>query len=313
MERKRNILLTGVTGFIAPHIATELVKRDYNVYGLVRYVTGRKLDLPNVTQVFGDLRETHTINALLKNIMPDYVIHLAAISAVSESYDHYSEVIDVNLHGTINLAEGCLRHVPNLKQFITAGTSEEYGNQTEFPIREDAVLYPNSPYAVSKAASTMYLKYMRDAYGFPITICRPYNTYGRLNNRHFVTERILSQMLEGRDVVRLGDPLPVRDMLFRDDHVAAYLKVLGNINAVGEAINFCTGVGTSIENLVDLCAELTGWKGVVKWHTIPKRPLDIDCLIGDNSKAKSLVGWEPKYSLREGLNKIIEELGNRAD
>ncbi len=186
-----------------------------------------------------------------------------------------------------------------------SGNSEEYGTQIHFPIREDAVLKPNSPYAVSKAASTMYLEYMSDAYGFPMTVCRPFNTYGRVKNRHFVTERILTQMLEGVKELRLGDPDPVRDMMFREDHVRAYLTVLGNADAVGEKINFCTGEGYSIAELVSLCAELTDWKGEIVWNTIPKRPLDIDVLIGDNTKAKGL-GWTPAYSLFEGLQETIK-------
>jgi len=160
---------------------------------------------------------------------------------------------------------------------------------------------------VSKAASTMYLEYMRDAYNFPMTICRPFNTYGRTKNRHFVTERILTQMLGRKEVISLGDPDPVRDMVFRDDHVDAYMTVLGNPDALGEIVNFCTGVGYSIHKLLHECMIITRWVGEVKWNTIPRRPLDIDVLIGDNSKAKSL-GWEPKYTLQSGLKKTIEEL-----
>lgn len=308
MERKSKILITGITGFIAPHIASELVKRNFEVYGLIRYVTGRRLETPNVIQVFGDLRETHMINSILKNIMPDYVIHLGALSAVSESYDHYNEYMDINLQGTINLAEGCLRLVPNLKQFLFASTSETYGNQESFPIKETAKLRPNSPYAVSKAGATMYLEYMWEAYNFPVTLCVPFNTYGRSDNRHFVTERILTQMLSGQDEIRLGDPDPIRDLLYRDDHVEAYLSVLDNDEAIGEKFNFCTGKGYSIEELVHECAQATGWEGEVVWHTIPARPLDIDTLIGSNEKAGKYLGWHPKVALGEGLRKTIDNL-----
>lgn len=301
------ILLTGGTGFIGSHLVPKLVEEGHEVTTLHRYVTGRYVLGENVKTIFACLRDNEGIRNAVKEADPEVCIHLAAISPVAYSYNHPQEVTLTNYLGLINLAEACRTQTTDFKQFITAGTSEEYGNQNHFPIREDAVLRPNSPYAVSKAASTLYLEYMRDAYKFPITICRPFNTYGRVKNRHFVTERILTQMLEGREEIRLGDPDPVRDMVYREDHVNAYLTVLNNPDAVGEAINFCTGVGYSILELVGYCKIATGWDGEVIWNTIPKRPLDIDVLIGDNSRAISL-GWKPKYTLHEGLLETIEEL-----
>ena len=298
------ILISGGTGFIGSHLIPKLVEREHDVWSLERYVTGRYSESKNIKTVFGDLRSHFAVRNIIRQVQPDFVIHLAAISAVSYSYEHPNEVMDTNLVGTINLAESCLREVPNFKQFLFASTSETYGNQTEIPIKETATLYPNSPYAVAKTAATMYLEYMRDAYNFPITLCTPFNTYGRIKNRHFVTERILTQMLEGAKELRLGDPDPVRDLVFRDDHLNAYLTMLKNVDAVGEKVNFCTGKGYSIAELVSHCAEATGWSGEVVWYTIPKRPLDIDVLIGDNTKARSL-GWTPKYDLNAGLKKTI--------
>ena len=285
----------------------KLIERGHEVTALHRYVTGRYVMGEIHETVFACLRDQKGMSHAVKEADPEVCIHLAAISPVAYSYEHPQEVTMTNYLGLINLAEACRTQTTNFQHFITAGTSEEYGNQIDIPIREDARLRPNSPYAVSKAASTMYLEYMRDAYGFPMTVCRPFNTYGRIKNKHFVTERILTQMLEGKKELRLGDPDPVRDMMFREDHVNSYLKVLNNGDAVGEKINFCTGVGYSIAELVSHCAEVTGWKGDIVWNTIPKRPLDIDVLIGDNAKAKSL-GWKPKYSLKEGLKETINGL-----
>lgn len=308
MEKGEKVILTGMPGFIATHLAPRLVERGLKVYALIRYVTGRRVNMPKgVIQVHGDLRDAFTIRHIVSDVMPDYVVHLAALSPVAFSYDRPKEYMDVNLQGTINLAESCLRQVPHFKQFLFASTSECYGNQRQIPIKEDACLYPNSPYAVSKAGATMYLEYMRDAYGFPVTLCVPFNTYGRIENTHFVTERILSQMLSGEKEIRLGDPDPVRDMLYREDHVNAYLMALENGDALGEKINFCTGIGYSIAELVSHCAELTGWNGDVVWYTVPKRPLDIDVLIGDNTKARGL-GWMPKYDLVSGLRETIKGL-----
>ncbi|MEM4297369.1 MAG: GDP-mannose 4,6-dehydratase, partial [Nitrososphaerota archaeon] len=137
-------------------------------------------------------------------------------------------------------------------------------------------------------------------------ILRNFNTYGRKDNTHFVVERAITQMLERRSEVRLGDPTPVRDLMYVDDHVESYISCLGRKEAIGEIFNFCTGQGISIKALVDLIAELTDYKGQIIWGTIPARPLDIKNLVGDYSKAKRILGWSPRYSLREGLGKTIE-------
>jgi len=298
------ILVTGGTGFIGSHLIPKLLEEGHEVYSLERYVTGRYV-LGEVKAVFADLRDSFAVRKVVREVMPEVVIHLASISPVAYSYDHPQEVFETNTMGTINLAEACLREVHHFEHFLFAGTSEEYGNQDTFPITENAELRPNSPYAVSKVAADKYLQYMRDAYGFPVTILRPFNTYGRKDNTHFVVERTITQMLKG-EIVRLGDPTPVRDFLYIDDHVEAYLACLNNEKAKGEVFNFCTGRGVSIKELVELISRLIGFKGEIKWSTIPARPLDIKKLVGSYEKAKRVLGWEPKVPLEEGLKRTIE-------
>ncbi|MCK5403232.1 GDP-mannose 4,6-dehydratase, partial [Candidatus Bathyarchaeota archaeon] len=123
-------------------------------------------------------------------------------------------------------------------------------------------------------------------------------------------ERTIVQMLKGERVL-LGDPTPVRDFMYVDDHVNAYLTCLGNEKAIGEVFNFCTSRGVSIEELTLNLRKFTDFKGEVIWNTIPARPLDIDVLIGDNSKAKTVLGWTPKYTLEEGLKKSINYWKNK--
>lgn len=299
------IFITGSNGFIGSHLIPKLVEVGHDVWALERYVTQRYAEPKNVKTVFGDLRDHFAIRNIIHQVQPDIVIHLAAISPVAYSYEHQNEVIETNLMGTVNLAESCLREIPHFKQFITAGSSEEYGIQEKFPINENAELRPNSPYAVSKVAADKYLCYMRDAYRFPVTIMRAFNTYGRRDNMHFVVERIISQMLKDKEV-RLGDPEAIRDLLYVDDHVNAYLSCLGNEKSIGETINFCTGRGVSIKELVALISEIMDFKGGVVWNTIPARPLDIKVLIGDGGKAKRLLGWEPRVTLEEGLKRTVD-------
>jgi nucleoside-diphosphate-sugar epimerase len=217
------------------------------------------------------------------------------------------EVSEANYLGTVNLAEACYREVPHFKQFIMAGTSEEYGmtlKNVKERLTEDSELNPNSPYAVAKVAADLYLRYMHKAYRFPITIMRPFNTYGRKDNVHFFIERTITQMLNGKKVL-LGDRTTVRDWIYIDDHVDAYVKAVGNSKAIGEAIQICSGRGYSTEDTAKLIAKLTNFKGDIIWGSTPKRPLDARILIGDSSKAKKILGWEPNYTLEQGLKKTI--------
>lgn len=303
------VLVTGSSGFIGSALTPALTNAGYDVFALERYVSNR-YNVPSnakVKTVFADLTDYLAVDSLLRQIRPEIVIHLAALSAVASSYSRWQEFLEVNFNGTVNLAESALRHDSNLKQFVYAGTSECYGNQQKFPINETAKYAPNSPYSVSKVASINYLEYMRDSYSFPVTILLPFNTYGRQSCQHFVTERIIWQMLNGR-AVRLGDPEPIRDLLYIDDHVAAYLSTLNVPQAFGERINVCTGKGTSIRELAEKIRKLTDFQGDVVWSTIPKRPLDITKLVGDNSKAKKVLDWKPRVDLDSGLEKTVKLL-----
>ncbi len=303
------VLVTGASGFVGSELAMALLKK-YEVHILERYVTGRYSfdSKKHVVTHHANLADFPAIKNVIKEIQPDYVIHLAAISAVSFSYDHFVEVTEANYTGTINLAEACYREVPHFKQFIFAGTSEEYGmtlkNRKE-KLTEDSELIPNSPYAIAKVSADMYLRYMKQAYNFPMTVMRPFNTYGRRGNAHFFIERTITQMLSGKKVY-LGDRSTVRDWVYIDDHIDAYIKALGNKKAVGEAIQICTGKGYTTEETANMIAKLTGFDGEIVWNATPKRPLDAQVLIGDNSKARKLLGWEPKYDLETGLKKAIE-------
>ena len=306
MER---VLITGSTGFIGKELAAKLDEKGYEVHSLERYVTGRySVDQKHkVIKHYANLTDFPAIKNIVKDIQPEYVMHLAAISPVSFSYDHYIEVTETNYLGTINLAEACYREVPHFKQFIMAGTSEEYGmtlTDKHKKLTEDSPLHPNSPYAVSKVAADLYLRYMHEAYNFPFTILRPYNTYGRKDNSHFFVERTITQMLKG-DTVHLGDKTTIRDWIYVDDHVDAYLKALGNGRTIGEIIQVCSGKGYTTEATANIIAKLTNFKGKIIWNATPRRPLDARILIGDNSKAKKLLGWMPKYNLEMGLKKTI--------
>ena len=301
------ILLTGATGFIGSELAPKLIREGYEVHTLERYITGRySLDKEAMVH-YANLEDRTATCEVVRKAQPDYVIHLAALSPVSYSYEHYNEVSNVNYLGSVNLAEAC-RSQGNIKAFITAGTSEMYGMELKDKskkLTENNMLVPNSPYAVAKTAFSMYLKYMDMAYNFPYIEMRPFNTYGRKNNTHFFIERTITQMLEGMEV-SLGDKTTIRDWLYVDDHVEGYLKALKSPKAIGQSINLCTGVGYTTEETANRIAQMLNFKGEIRWNSSQARPLDARILIGDNKKAIELLGWYPKYNLMEGLNKTIE-------
>jgi len=301
------ILVTGASGFIASRLIPRLAALDHEVLALERYVTGRYVLGKNsaVGKVFSDLNDYAAIRKAIREVQPEAIIHLASISPVSYSYDHPLEVMDTNFLATVNLAEAAFREAHHFKQFLLASTSETYGNGPN-PKKETTQQNPNSPYSVSKVACEQYLNYMTEAYKFPSTILRPFNTYGRTENTHFVVERMIFQMLT-RDKVDLGDPKPVRDLLYVEDHVNAYLSCLDNPKAIGEAFNFCTGRGVTIKELAALIAKTCDYKGELSWQQIPSRPLDILELVGDNSKAKQVLGWKSSYSLEEGLKLTVQD------
>jgi len=302
------ILVTGATGFIGSRLLERLAEiGGHDLYSLQRYVTGRYVlgGYQGEKVAFCDLRDHFAVRCAIRDVQPEVVFHLASVSPVAYSYDHPNEVLDANLTGTVNLAEACLREVPHFKHFLFASTSETFGNGP-VPKVEDTPQSPNSPYSVSKHAAEKYVLYMWDAYKFPMTVLRPFNTYGRRHNTHFLVERMLVQMIQGNEV-KLGDPTPERDLLYIDDHVDAYLRCLAKPQlSIGQVFNFCAAERISVRALAEKARAITGFCGKILWDTIPRRPLDIQVLYGDAAKAKSVLGWKARVSLDEGLRRTAD-------
>lgn len=297
MENKK-ILITGITGFIGSQLK-EVIKGEK--YGLVRFG-----DLPTKHEgynpIFGDLTDYHILAKIIQDIKPTIIIHLGALTSVSQSFERPQEYFEVNTIGTINLAEINLRYNPYLEKFIFAGTPEEYGIQEKFPTKETALLNPNSPYAVSKVAATKYLLYLYQAYNFPVIISRHANCYGRKFGEFQklgVIENIITQMIKGKEVY-LGEPDVKRDFLYIDD-VLSWYQVLIEKGKSGEIYNAGWGKSYSIREVAELAKEIVGFKGTINWHSIPKRPGEIPKIELDTSKAKNELGWEPKVDLKEGI------------
>jgi len=305
------VLLTGRTGFVGGVLHDKLLNEGHDVYSLVRHVAGRYKYLPDEKNlIFGELRDFARIKQIMDELRPDAVINLAAMTAVSLSFSNPMDFWESTASGTINLAE-CARSNDRLKLFIHASTSEIYGAQQRFPLKEEYPYNPTSPYAVAKVADEYYLHMLGMVYNFPFVIMRPFNTYGRTGIKHYVVERAITTLLE-KGEVQLWNPASIRDFLYCEDHAEGYIAALNNAQP-NETYNLATGRGISIREMVDIvCREVQEQFGIdpkVNWGLPEDRPYELKVLIGDNTKALRQLKWEPKVQLEEGIKRTVEAWG----
>jgi len=309
------VLITGVTGFIGSEIARRLVDEgEYEVWGLVRTTSSSTAielikDITSKMEIrYGNFTDYSSIRKIVKDISPHYIIHVGAITPVRNSFENPLEYQEINHMGTVNLVHAALDLLPEFKKFIFASTMETYGWQDDrTPFKEDRMLNPASPYSVSKVASDVYIRMAGEAFGLPYIISRACNTFGRKNEAGYIVEHIITSMLQGKDIY-IGTPDSVRDLMYVDDHVNAYVTALKS-NVKNEVFNFGTSNQKSMKELVLMLKDMTDFKGKIVWSFppgYPYRPVNDPYLSLDASKAKKILGWEPKYNLEEGLKKTIE-------
>jgi nucleoside-diphosphate-sugar epimerase len=243
-------------------------------------------------------------------VSPAAVVHLGAITPVRHSFEDPFPYMKVNFQGTMNVAHAILEASPKTR-IIAASTAEVYGWQPHKPTPEDAQLNPSSPYAVSKVAADKYLQMAMKVYGLRATILRCNNTYGRVGEKGFLVEYLISTML-GNQPVYVGAPDHIRDYMIVDDHMDAYVRALENENAVGEVFNVSPGNPISNMDLAKKVAELTGYKGRIIESSYPPgypiRPVkwDTDYIVLNSDKIRSKLNWKPSIRLEEGLKRVVE-------
>jgi GDP-mannose 4,6-dehydratase len=311
------VLVTGILGLRGSHLGEKLVDEGCEVYGVVRRVANRNYEvikkiLEDVTLITGDITDYASIRNALQTANPDIVIHLAALTPVRDSFERPFEYQKANLVGTMNVAHSMLELPdPQTRRLIAASTAEVYGLQGKKPLKESLPLRPSSPYAVSKAAADVYLQMMSHTYGLNCTVLRPTNSYGRKFDTSFMIEYLVTQMLKGEKVY-VGAPNSVRDYMYVDDHVNAYLLAIRHTKAKGQVYNVGTGVGTSNKELTEIIAEKTGYdKRNIAFGSYPpgypyRPPIsDQPCIILDSAKIKKELSWTPRVSFKEGIAKVI--------
>jgi len=311
-----NVLVTGCTGFIGSSITQKLVEDGYNVYGLVRHASRRDLRplepiLDRLHLVEGDLTQYHSVCSAISSSRPRFILHLGALTPVRLSFEDPFPYLSTNINGTVNLVHAISETCPK-SRLIFASTAEVYGwQQKKEPFKEDLPLNPASPYAVSKEAADRYIQMAMKVYGLRATILRPNNTYGRKSERNFLTEYLISTMLSGRTCY-VGAPDSVRDYMFVDDHVNAYLLSAKSEKAEGEVFNVSPGNPVTNRELAETVSNLLDFDGKIVYGSYPpgypQRPStwDPNYLVLDSSRIKKALGWQPSVNLKDGLLRTID-------
>jgi len=305
------VLVTGSEGFIGSHLTELLVEKGFEVKAFVRYnfkndwgwleESKYKNDIEIYT---GDVRDFDSVYDAMKDV--DVVFHLAALIGIPYSYISPLAYIKTNTEGTYNVLESGRKL--NLKRIIITSTSEIYGTAQYVPIDEKHPYNPQSPYAASKAAADhLALSYYR-SFGTPVTIIRPFNTYGPRQSARAVIPTIISQILAGKKQIKLGSLSPTRDLNYVKDIVNGFITVGLHENTIGNVYNLGTGQEISIGDLAEKIIELTEKEVEIIEDTQRIRPekSEVERLLSNAEKAKKTTGWEPKYMLEEGLKETID-------
>lgn len=308
----KRVLVTGADGFIGSHLVEALLDAGARVVAFTRSTSRHgtsQIELRNLREaaarlegvLAGNLAQWETVS-LLESAAPDVIFHLAAEAYVPRSFDQPAEVFAVNGTGTLHVLEAA-RRLKNLERVVVTSSSEIYGTaRDDGPIDEDHALRPTSPYAASKVATDRLAYSYWFTYGLPVSIIRPFNTYGP---RHVydVIPKFIRLALAGDDLTVHGTGEQCRDFTFVDDTVRGFLLMGAHPAAVGEAVNFGSGKSHSIRRTAELIKELTG--SACRIVHDERRLAEVKHLLCDASKAKRLFGWEATVDLEEGIRRNV--------
>lgn len=311
------ILVTGADGFIGSHLTETLIKQGYDVRAFVYYNSFNSwgwLDhinesTKNSLEVFsGDIRDPFGVKEAMKGCT--HVLHLASLIAIPYSYHSPDTYVDTNIKGTLNVVQAA-REL-EIEKIVHTSTSEVYGTAIYVPIDESHPLQGQSPYSASKiGADQLALSYYR-SFNTPVSVIRPFNTYGPRQSARAVIPTIISQLASGKTDIKLGATAPTRDFNYIEDTVNGFISMLNAKQGIGEVINIGSNFEVSIGETAHMIADIMGCKINIETDNQRLRPekSEVERLWADNKKAKELLNWEPQYAgeegFREGLKKTIE-------
>ena len=304
-------LITGADGFIGSHLTELLVREGYSVSALSQYNSfnnwGWLEDVAckdSIEILSGDIRDSHFCRKITKDM--DVVFHLAALIAIPYSYVAPESYVDTNVKGTLNICQAALDN--GVKRLIHTSTSEVYGTAQYVPIDEKHPLQAQSPYSATKiAADAMAFSYF-NAFDLPVTIARPFNTYGPRQSARAVIPTIITQIATGKKQIQLGDVSPTRDFNYVEDTCRGFLELANCDAAIGDTVNIGSNYEISVGDTLNIIKELmeSDVEFVVDDERIRPEKSEVFRLWCDNTKIEQLTGFKPRVDIREGLQRTID-------
>ena len=307
----KKVLVTGADGFIGSHLSEMLVAKGYQVSALCQYNSFNnwgwlenvncKKDIEIIT---GDIRDPHFCKTISKDV--DIIFHLAALIAIPFSYIAPDSYLETNIKGTLNICQAAKES--GVSRLIHTSTSEVYGTAQYVPIDEKHPLQPQSPYSATKIAADAMAMSFYNSFDLPITIARPFNTYGPRQSARAIIPTIITQIAAGKKEIKLGDISPTRDFNYVDDCCRAFIMLAESEKTIGETINIGSNSEISISDTLNMIKELMSSDITFNNDQQRNRPekSEVYRLWCDNNKIKKLVGYKPQINIQDGLKKTID-------
>lgn len=309
----KKVLVTGADGFIGSHLTEELVKNGYNVRAFAYYnsfndwgwLETLPKDIMDEVEVFtGDIRDPNGVKEAMKGV--DEVHHLAALIAIPFSYHSPDTYVDTNIKGTLNVLQAG-RELDTSRILITS-TSEVYGTAQYVPIDENHPYQGQSPYSATKIGADRLAESFYRSFEMPITIVRPFNTYGPRQSARAVIPTIITQLLSGKGEIELGSLTPTRDFNYVKDTANGFIEIAKSENTIGEEINIATQQEISIGEIAEELIRQINPNAKIVCDDQRLRPdkSEVNRLLGSNEKVKKLTNWKQKFTIEQGLAQTIE-------
>lgn len=306
------ILVTGADGFIGSHLVEKLVLKGfkvrafcfYNSFGTLGWLDTLDTDVKAQFEIFtGDIRDAYAVRKAMDGITT--VFHLAALIAIPYSYYSPESYIDTNIKGTLNILQAAKDF--STERVVITSTSEVYGTAQFVPITEAHPKQPQSPYSASKIGADSLADSFFRSFNTPITIARPFNTFGPRQSARAVIPTIITQLLAGKTQIKLGDIRPTRDLLFVQDTVDAFIEIAANTDLIGEEVNIATQSEHSIGEIAEVIIKTINPDAKLIVDEVRLRPAksEVFRLFGSNEKLRNHTKWKPNYTLEQGLVETI--------
>lgn len=313
-DQKVKVLVTGADGFIGSHLTEMLLEQGCQVRALTYYNSFNNwgwlegMSHPNLEIIAGDVRDPYFCNRMTQNI--DIIFHLAALIAIPYSYIAPDSYADTNIKGTLNICEAARSN--GVKKILITSTSEVYGTAQYVPIDERHPKQPQSPYSATKIGADAMAKSFYNAFGLPVVIVRPFNTYGPRQSARAIIPTIITQIANGMKEIKLGDLTPTRDFNYVKDTCRGFIELSRCDAAIGEEVNVCSNYEISMRDTLELIARLmhSDVRFMEDAERIRPEKSEVFRLWGDNAKIKSLTDFTPRYSIEAGLQETIDWFSN---